>query len=263
MSIKLHIDNWISKAELDYYTMFIKAWIPFNAWYFSEYNTKKDSVALTQIKTTKNKVRNRIEALLLNSDSAAKAFKFHLSQLHLQLESRSIMNYGKLVKFTAVSIDGLAPKPATDVDKKGNIYKAIPNKSSGYRVVIVDKSNKTLLDKNFNPYDYDAFITDNQYLSLKDTNVQARIRFCFAEINPERLFDLLSKSKIKSEFIELDTDNKIRFITDTEIIAKGIIEILYVLRCVLFHGELDPTAINHAVYEHAYYILKPLIQELK
>lgn len=263
MSIKAHIDNWITKAELDYYTMFIKAWIPFNAWYFSEYNTKKDSVALTQIKTTKNKVRNRIETLLLNGDTASKSFKFHLSQLHLQLESRSIMNYGKLVKFTTVSIEGLTPKPATYTDKKGNIYKAIPNKSTGYRAIIVDKSNKTLLDRNFNPYDFDAFLLDTQYLSLKDNNVKANIRQCFANINPDKLSDLVSKSKIKADFIELDNIDKIKFINDTELIAKGIIEILYILRCVLFHGELDPTAINHAIYEHAYHILKPLIQEIK
>jgi hypothetical protein len=33
---------------------------------FTEYNTETDSVALEQVSNTKNKIRNRIEALLLN-----------------------------------------------------------------------------------------------------------------------------------------------------------------------------------------------------
>ena len=263
MSIKAHIDNWISKAELDFYTMFIKAWIPFNAWYFAEYATKKDSVALDQIKNTKNKVRNRIESLLTNSDTAASNFRFHLSELHLELERRSVMNYGKVVSFKAVVVDGVLPSASTATDKKGNIYKAIPNKSSGYRAVILDKSSKTLLDKTFNPYDFNAFLIDNQYVSLKEERVKAIIRECFAEINPDKPFNFMSKSRIKSDYIELDAVNKVRFINDTELIAKGIIQILYSLRCILFHGELDPTEVNQAIYQHAYHILKPIIKELK
>lgn len=33
MAINTHITNWIDRAELimDYYTLFIKSWIPYNA----------------------------------------------------------------------------------------------------------------------------------------------------------------------------------------------------------------------------------------
>lgn len=263
MATKLHIDNWIAKAEPDFYTMFVKVWIPFNAWYFTEYNTKNDSVALKQIKDTRNKIRNRIEALLLNDDNESKAFRFNLAQLHFQLENRRVMNYGSIVSFQNIVIEDYLPSPSTDSDKTGNIYKAIPDKTKGYRAVIVAKSGKTLMDKTFNPYSFNNLIVDSQYVALNDAKVQEKIRLCFANINPEKPISIISKSRIKSEYIMLDSDLKIQFINDTELIAKALIQILYTLRCLLFHGELDPTEINQSIYEYSFGILKTLIKELR
>lgn len=263
MATKLHIDNWIAKAEPDFYTMFVKAWIPFNAWYFTEYNTKKDSVALKEIRNTKNKIRNRIEALLVNEDNESKTFRFNLAQLHVQLESRRIMNYGAIVSFQNIILEDYIPLPSTDTDKKGNIYKAIPDKTTGYRAVIVTKAGKTLMDKTFNPYDFNSLLNENQYISLGDPKIQEKIRICFGNINPANPINIVSKSKIKSEYILLDNDIKVQFINDTELIAKSLIQILYTLRCLLFHGELDPTEINQSIYEYGFNILKTLIKELK
>jgi hypothetical protein len=263
MASKLHIDNWIAKAEPDYYTMFVKAWIPFNAWYFTEYNTKKDSYALEQIKTTRNKIRNRIESLLQNEDNDSRSFRYNLAQLHLQLENRTILNYGEQVSFKKIVLDGVIPQPVTDNDRKGNIYKAIPNKNTGYRAVIIDKFSRTLMDKTFNPYDMSAFITDTQYVALVDNKIQEKIRICFEQINPNSPIDLVSKSKIKSEYILLDTETKTQFVNDKELIAKAVIQILYTLRCLLFHGELDPTETNQPIYEYGFNILRTIIKELK
>lgn len=263
MSIKLHIDNWISKADPDYYTMFIKAWIPFNAWYFNEYATTKDSQALDQIKNTPNKIRNRIESLLKNDDPISESFKHYLSRLHLELESRSLVNKNKLISFKSIVIDGITPTPATDTDKKGNIYKAIPHPTNGYRAIIVTKGNKTLMDKTFNPYDINLFITENQYIALGDIKIQEKIKSCFLKIDPKKATNLLSNSKIKNDYIELDVKTKIHFINNPEMIAKGLIQILYELRCLLFHGVLDPTQANLAIYECAFFIFKPILNELK
>ncbi|MCB0746505.1 MAG: hypothetical protein KDC90_03500 [Ignavibacteriae bacterium] len=263
MALKLHIDNWITRAEPDFYTMFIKAWIPFNAWYFTEYSTKKDSVALKEIKNTRNKIRNRIEALLTNDDNISKTFRFNLAQLHIELESRRIMNYGNIVSFQNIMLDDYIPNPVTDTDRKGNIYKAIPDKVKGYRAVILDKVGKTLLDKTFNPYDYNSLIIDNQYVSLGNTKIQEKIRICFSRINPLNPINIISTSKTKNQFILLDNDLKIKMINDTEIIAKSIIQVLYTLRCLLFHGELDPNDTNQPIYENAFHLLKTLIKELK
>ena len=54
----------------------------------------------------------------------------------------------------------------------------------------------------------------------------------------------------------------IHFINDQEKLCKGIIEILYKLRNVLFHGEIIPDFDTNKVYEPAYHILYTLIQAL-
>lgn len=52
------------------------------------------------------------------------------------------------------------------------------------------------------------------------------------------------------------------FINDLDKLCKGIIEILYKLRNVLFHGEIIPDNDTNKVYEPAYQILYTLIQAL-
>src|SRR5690606_4962389 len=146
---------------------------------------------------------------------------------------------------------------------KGNIYKAIPDKSKGYKAIILDKTGKTLMDKTFNPYNYDDFMTDNQYVALGDPKIQEKIRLCFAKINPENPISIITISNIKSEYILLDSESKIKMINDTELIAKALIQTLYTLRCLLFHGELDPSETNQTIYENAFHILKILIKELR
>ncbi len=39
-------------------------------------------------------------------------------------------------------------------------------------------------------------------------------------------------------------------------IFSGLLEVLYALRCLLFHGEIVPTSDHNKVYEPAYFILR-------
>ncbi|MCX2476923.1 hypothetical protein OQZ33_21495 [Pedobacter sp. MC2016-05] len=60
----------------------------------------------------------------------------------------------------------------------------------------------------------------------------------------------------------IDETRNLYFVKDYELIAKVIIQMLYELRCKLFHGELDPIAANLGIYQHAFHIQKTLIKEL-
>lgn len=33
----IHLRNWVDWSNPDYYTMFVKAWIPFNAWFMDSF----------------------------------------------------------------------------------------------------------------------------------------------------------------------------------------------------------------------------------
>lgn len=260
-----HIKNWLLRATPDYYTMFIKAWIPLNAWYVNEYNTQEDRVAIDRLKGERNKIRNRIEALLTNEDIESKTFKFHLAQLHLQLEGRNIYHHDKKLTFTEVKLDqGETIAPATDVDKKGNVYKAAVGHGFFHVQIIRDKGKgKSLMDKKFTSYSIKSLLEDSQYIGLNDSGLQEKIRICYQKIDPENTVSLLlSNYYAKGDKMILDSDLRIAFIDNKELIAKSLIQNIYYLRCALFHGEIDPTETNQGIYEHTFYLLKSIIKEL-
>jgi hypothetical protein len=49
---------------------------------------------------------------------------------------------------------------------------------------------------------------------------------------------------------------------DIEAVYKGAIELIYQIRCLLFHGELEPTDENHEIVKHAYLIINALMKDL-
>ena len=69
MSTSLYTENsekWKNLASIDYFTHFIKAWIPFNAWYKNFYpDLTTDRKAIDEIKSTSNKFRNKLVSLLI------------------------------------------------------------------------------------------------------------------------------------------------------------------------------------------------------
>src|SRR5947208_16406000 len=96
-----NIRRWVAECEVDYFSYFIKAWIPFNAWFRNHYDEEKgERDIINLIKSDGNVVRSRIIRLLNEADAEAEAFKEHLAQLHLRLERHTLTNRGRRVTFT-------------------------------------------------------------------------------------------------------------------------------------------------------------------
>ena len=75
-------EKWKSLASIDYFTQFIKAWIPFNAWYKNYYpELGTDRKAINEIKTHPNKFRNRLISLLKDQGNEGIAFKSRIAEL--------------------------------------------------------------------------------------------------------------------------------------------------------------------------------------
>jgi hypothetical protein len=51
-------------------------------------------------------------------------------------------------------------------------------------------------------------------------------------------------------------------IDDTEVLYKGLIEIIYQVRCMLFHGELEPTEEKHQIVKYGYLVLNSITDGL-
>lgn len=113
MTVNTHINNWINRAELvmDYYTLFIKAWIPYNAWYMHNFydedsNPKRDRDAaiIGYINTTSNRYRDKIKSLLLGSDPQSNEFKLLLGKLHFELEANPIPDFENRITFSTINL---------------------------------------------------------------------------------------------------------------------------------------------------------------
>ena len=59
-----------------------------------------------------------------------------------------------------------------------------------------------------------------------------------------------------------DKDNKVEFIAERSQVSRGIIEVLYLLRCSLMHGEVFPDNNAMEVYKYAYSILAAILKKM-
>lgn len=259
-----NIDHWLKQSEPDYFIFFLKAWIPFNAWYVVElpHLNKKDTKIIRELlDNPKSRPREIIENFISKDNYTASKFREHLSQLHYHLESKSLKHNGSVLSFNKLALGENPKKFAKETDNEGNIYKA-EVKTGFHEAIIVDKGGRTILHFKQPIYRSEDLKKDNDFIKITNRKIQQKILSCYEEINPNKTISLVSNSKVRSDYIPLLSENKINFINDPTTIAKGCIQILYSLRCMLFHGEIEPINNNKPVYEHSYYLLRLLIKEL-
>lgn len=260
-----NIDHWLRQSEPDYYLFFLKAWIPFNAWYVAELPQlkKKDSDIIKELQDNVNsKPRKIIENFLTNStDYESLRFQSHLAELNHFLEKIPLTHNGHRLSFRTISLTENPDKFKKYLDEVDNVYKA-ERTSSYYQAYIENKGGKVLLDYKSPIYSLEGLSKDSDYIRLKPTKIQNKIYSLFQEIDPKKPISIISTSTNKKDFILLKSKNQCKVISDFETVAKGCIKVLYALRCMLFHGEVSPTNANKPVYEHAYYMLRLMIKEL-
>lgn len=254
-------EKWKSLASVDYFTQFVKAWIPFNAWYKNYYPLlKTDRLAIDEIKASNNKFRNQLVSLLNNQDNEGASFKSRIAELYLVLERKHIFNKGDRITFEKIAIQ-TNPKKQNYFERNRLTFK-VEREISGRQkevdiYIVCQKGSNKFAYTQINGFDLDELISHQDFIKLPQTQ-QNNLKACYEEINPSKPISLLT-DKINDCIL---MENNIQFINDPDKLCKGIIEILYKLRNVLFHGEIIPDSDTNKVYEPAYQILYTLIQAL-
>ncbi|WP_149274355.1 hypothetical protein [Pareuzebyella sediminis] len=257
-----YIDNserWLALAEIDYLIQFVKAWIPFNAWYMNMYPTlNRDRIIIEEIKSNPNLFRDKIIALINGADSESIIFKGQLARLHQSLETNYIPNADKRISFNSVTVE-TNPITSETYSFRQWIYKVELTRSgntTNINSLITNAGGITQYtydQRKFNIEDLTNHATNNS--SLNESQMRCLLK-TYERINPKKPISLISTNRKGIEA------GDIVLINDVDKIVKGLIEIIYKLRNVLFHGELIPNNTNKKVYEPAFYILKTLIQSL-
>lgn len=281
-----NIPAWLKLADLqiDYFTQFIKAWIPFNAWFSSKYTSENnDRDILNRIKKETNPFRDKIITHFRLNDKISSDFLNLIGRLHFELEQNSIPSIERRISFSNIVLEKNS-KLKHDITTKGNKYKVIteykPNAARGSQKinikVILLNGYVPQMDWDQNEWDIEELRLFPRFVSIgsekERSEIQSAIVTCYNEINPLKPTNLVLPPKRKStrnlelvapaNSITIDASNNLYFVDNPELIAKGLIEILYCLRNVLFHGEIEPSESVQKIYKEAYYILYTLIPAL-
>ncbi|MEQ9368279.1 MAG: hypothetical protein RIG63_04500 [Coleofasciculus chthonoplastes F3-SA18-01] len=253
-------EKWKGLSSIDYFTQFVKAWIPFNAWYktyYPECNT--DRQAIDHLKANPNKIRDKLISLINDPNNEGVIFKSRISDLHFRLERKYLYNRNERITFFQITVES-NPNLRNSFTRNRCRYEAvrgIPNKSGEIDIFIYGQNgNSTFSYTQRNGFDVNDLTANSDFLRLSQPQ-QRNLKACYEEINPSRPVNLLSTDP--QSCIQMGS---IDFVNDAELLAKGVMEALYKLRNILFHGEIVPDNDTNRVYEPAYQILHTLIQAL-
>jgi len=270
-----NLNRWIEGADIDYFTHFIRAWIPFNAWYKHSFHTVgdgSDRTIINHIKNNTNEIRNAIENYLILNGGDNDIFKSHLAGLHHELQRTTLENSNERISFESIVLS---------VNSTNQIVKNIRgiryflkrtdgvNRNVTRMQCVITNNNGNICNYDYTDYNAQHFLNHPEFDKLKSAVQKENARLFFEELNhlkPTRLLVHERDTTEANSFNCLD----INFIRDennaihpAETISKGVIEIIYRLRNVLFHGELNPTGDSKLVYKNAYNILRMLIERIR
>lgn len=251
--------DWIRKIDIDidYYSAFVKAWIAFNAWYRSEFTERTDREIIEKLKTESNRFRGYIETLLdtHNNTDDAILFRENLDNLQTALVSAAIVTQerggvNQQISFSEIAINN--PKTLAEGDYRTTHYK-IQRTRQKVTTIVHRKSNPADVFFQFEQERYDEtqldVHTDFLRLSMEQ---RGQCKAFYKEIHPYVVESVLRK----------DRDNNVVFITERSKVSRGVIEVLYLLRCSLMHGEVAPDSNSLEVYKYAYYVLLEVLKKM-
>ncbi|MEI7961623.1 MAG: hypothetical protein WCI04_04785 [archaeon] len=259
-------EKWKNLADIDYFTHFVKAWIPFNAWYKNAYPAlKSDREAINEIKKGSNSIATKIKPFLTNDNPDSVRFRNYIGELHHKLESKHIENRGQRLTFTAIVLE------TNKTDKSTNNYSGMTyfiDRDSKHKTnfsvlaTIKNSSSSTTFLFEQKEYNIDELLVFPNFTKLSITQRTYLVQR-FKEVDPLLTTSLIQLNPVEAKlgsppnYIQMGSH---KFINDPTKIYKGVIELIYNLRNVLFHGQIVPDKDTAKVYEPAYNILKMMIQ---
>jgi len=262
-------EEWKRLADIDYFGMYVKAYIPFNAWMNLNFPEASDRAKINTIKRESNIFRNKIVALLQDDSQDGADFRARLGELHNTLEQAQIYNQGRVISFRTMRFKNEG-RHFQDEEKRGIIFH-VHCGDAGHpfegKTVLSIKGHKRLggetthFFKEFPEYEYDKTAV---LVSLSQLNNQAwrqEILFLYQSIAPMLEIDLVSGAPNKEGKETTSVEcGRFYFVPDAVKVAQGLIEVLYNLRNALFHGEINPNGDANKVYGAAYRLLRRVIE---
>lgn len=274
-----NLKRWIEQSNIDYVTYFIKAWIPFNAWYNSHFTTLDgERPKINATKNTPNPVRNGISAYLENAGQEGDDFRSYLSALHHGLQNHILTSETGIISFHEI-IKESNPKNLVDNETINRIKYFLKREDarrlgeiSKIQVFLKDHTNATFFQYEHTEYDFEHLklsATALANFSALSPKQQEQVRIFYLQLTPIIVTNAIEISIKESpkNYYKCDSFNFKRDTVDSycrgNYVCKSLIEALYQLRNILFHGELIPSDGIQPIYKNAYFLLKMILEKIK
>ena len=275
------IEKWVNKSEIDYMTYFIKTWIPFNAWYNRNYLNGSDRAKIQEIKKDSgNAFYKAISDLLEGRISAQEGeeFRGYIGALHSQLEASQIIYHYRPQHEDVLSFERCL-KSINDRNITNESYDGITyylervdsptfGEVSEVKITIKNRSNKTTFNYTHNVFDVSHVQAEMESKSISYNQSAQVISYL------ENLHPIIIKSALQETYMsgnenhcyECGNYSFVRNPSNTTNpsyqTTAALIEVLYQLRNLLFHGQIEPTPDIQPIYQNAYLIMRMLIPKL-
>jgi len=251
-------DRWMSLSEIDYLGQFTKAWLAFNAWYRSAYAETSDRAIINEFKWQSNTVRNKLCPLIESPGEDGEQFRSAIGMFHDRLANHEI-HTGKGTDKTLITLTAVYLRDNPPATKTGQSYEhqfSVQRQGNGQVAVEVSRGGTNKLRHQQARYDLADLEGQPDFTDKLTLNLQNYLRQLYRENAPRLVANLLDGDKPPIQC------GAFSFKCGREPLFAGVVEAIYLMRCTLFHGELEPTPEASQCYEPAFRIVRRFLQSI-
>jgi hypothetical protein len=269
-NLKDNLKQWRDSARIDWFSQFIKAWIPFNAWMTDTFGDLSDRDLLDQVKKGSNVIYNRIVPILTWSHAQAKGaqggwqdlsqeseeFRLHIEQLNRLLQSCVVEGRRGRISFETVDI-GHNIHIDEQLTKWTRTFRVRRDHPAKGQVTLEMSATKSSAAFSLTQVAYDRRALEDEP-SFQALKIEHRSTFLAMHntIAPRKVISVLAPHGSPDVLRIGNTD----FIQDPEKIFSALVDVIYNLRNALFHGSITPNEQHNEIYEPAYHIVMRFVR---
>lgn len=260
-TLKDNLSRWRDAAEIDWFSQFIKAWIPFNAWMTTTFGDLTDRELLDHVKAGNNVVYNRIVPMLdpkRDSGHDAQEFRLKVAEIHRLLQVCTVENRRGRISFETVDLGYNTTKIKQVVVRSRTLRVQRDHPSAG-QVTLEITASKTQAAFLLTLPNHDRrALEDDRNFQTCNPEHRTKLLNLFEAVAPRRIDTVLAKHDTAATgYLEFGNT---RFIAKPEKIFSALVDVLYSLRNALFHGSITPNTQHNEIYEPAYHIVMRLVR---
>lgn len=242
--------NYKATIEIDYFTYFTKCYFAFNAYLQAKYKEGKDREKIDSIKN-ETLLQKRFMELCENS-----IFIDNLVFLRDCLYEAQISNESVVISFERVKIQSFQNKT---IKTKKNLIEFELNIKAGKdeKISFCCKNSKgnEICNEECKYNELEQKLNETQLSKTQRDTIKALFDQEIKQYN-QNLTKIINKLQDLEQGQNLDTK-------EIELLYKGFIEIIYLLRNILFHSKINPKQNSiHNTYKTAYILFKDFIYKL-